>query len=99
MALDHEYATVVTNSTAVTGSIVKIKNAGSAVTSEITFGIYGGHGTTSTQTGSSGGFMWKGVTQFDTDITMHGGGTIEGPMCAVKLTSGAAIVYHNGTLI
>ena len=99
MALDHEFATVVSDTTAVTGSITKIFNISSSVTDEITFGKYGGHGTTSTMTGSTLSLMWQGVQQYSTAITMGTDSTIEGPICAVKLTSGTAIVYHKGTLI
>jgi len=99
MALDHEFVSILENTTAVTGSIMKIVNIASAVTDEITFGVYGGHGTTSAQTGSSGGFMWKGVNQLSSGITMGANVTIEGPICAVKLTSGKALIYHKGLLI
>ena len=104
MALDHEFVTIVSNTTAVTGSIMKVVNIADGVIDETTFGVYGGHGTTSAMTGSSGAPMWKGVQQYNTNITMtvaneSGNETIEGPICAVKLASGAALVYHRGTLV
>ena len=106
MALDHEFVTVVSNTTAVTGSIMKVVDLADGVIDEITFGVYGGHGTTSAMTGSSGAPMWKGVQQYDTNITLFdadggqyaGSGKVDGPMCAVKLASGVAAVYHRGTL-
>ena len=103
MALNHEFTTIVGDTTAVTGSITKILNLSSTVIDEITFGTYGGHGTTSTTTGSSGGLMWKGVQQYNVGITMDTsfgkGRSLEGPIISFKLTSGRALVYHNGTLI
>ena len=95
---------LVANNTAVTGSIMKVVNIADGVIDETTFGVYGGHGTTSAMTGSSGGLLWKGVQQYNTNITMtvaneSGNETIEGPICAVKLASGAALVYHRGTLV
>ena len=99
MALDHEFATVVSNTTAVTGSITKIYNLTESRVSNITFGKYGGHGTTSAMTGSSGGLMWKGTNKNELNLIMTAADTIEGPMCAIKLSSGTAIVYHKGTLI
>ena len=107
MALDHEFVTIVSNTTAVTGSIMKVVNIADGVIDETTFGVYGGHGTTSAMTGSSGGLLWKGVQQYNTNITLFdgdggqyaGSGKVDGPMCAVKLASGVAAVYHRGTLI
>ena len=106
MALDHEFVTIVSNTTAVTGSIMKVVNIADGVIDETTFGVYGGHGTTSAMTGSSGGLLWKGVQQYNTNITLFdgdggqyaGSGKVDGPMCAVKLASGTAIIYYNGNL-
>ena len=61
MALDHEFVTIVSNTTAVTGSIMKVVNIADGVIDETTFGVYGGHGTTSAMTGSSGGLLWNKI--------------------------------------